>query len=77
MAEQVILRIQPHTGYAPNQVTESITLRGLADAVAVAIDDFGEDAMIVLDDGNRYGATFGLLSPWEDLFVEVDDDEER
>lgn len=76
MAEQVILRVQDHTGYAPDQITESVTLGALAAALEEAIEEFGENAMIVLSNGERYGASYGQLSQWDDLFVPVDDEED-
>ena len=74
-AEKVILRINDRQGYSPDQIKDSITLGALLEAVEQAIADFGAEAMVVLDNGDRYGATFGRLSVWEDLFVAVNDED--
>jgi hypothetical protein len=78
MADKVILKIADRQGYSPDQVTNTITLGALLRAVEGAVENFGEDALVVLDNGDRYGATYGGLSEWEDLFENVpDDDDER
>lgn len=72
-AEQVLLAVDNNRGYAPDQITDSMTLRDLLNAVEQAIADFGEDAMVVtLDGGNRYGANFGAISIYADTFTAVE-----
>lgn len=56
-------------GYGPDQV-KGMTLRDLLTAVQEAIDEHGEDAEIVTkDNGNRYGANWGTLDSYGDLFT--------
>lgn len=73
MSSKVILSINSNQGYAPDQVADkSITLADLLQAVQDAVEEFGGEARVVLDEGGRYGANFGYLSQWEDLFTDGD-----
>lgn len=75
MTTRTLLAINPQQGYAPDQITESLTLGQLAEALEEAIERYGEDSLIVtIDNANRYGAGFGSLSMWEDLFTDADPD---
>lgn len=76
MADYVILSISDNSGYSPEQVKDqSISLGDLLEAVQQAIEDNGADAKIVLANGQRYGASYGHISPWEDLFEVPEEDE--
>lgn len=73
--ERVILRVTDRQGYAPDQVTQTMSLYDLHRAIEQAIEDFGGDALIVTDNGDRYGATFGGIDPHRDTFSAVEQDE--
>jgi hypothetical protein len=65
----VLLNISDNEGYAPDQIGTSITLTDLLAAVEQAIADHGDDAKVVLSNGQKYGAGFGSISPWADVFT--------
>lgn len=77
MADRVLLNISDNEGYAPNQIDDSVTLGDFLELVKEAIEEFGEDAMIVLSNGQRYGAGFGKLSTYGDLFESTTRDEDE
>lgn len=58
----VITGVNPNEGYSPDQVRTTLTLGELLEQVQYAIQDYGEDAVIVTDNGQRYGAQWGSLS---------------
>ncbi len=58
---RVLMNISDNQGYAPDQITTSMTLGRLLEAVEDAIEDFGPDALIVLNNGQRYGAGYGRI----------------
>lgn len=73
----VILSVDNCKGYAADQVESTMTLRDLLAAVEDAITEFGEDAIIATKDtGNRYGAQFGRLDQWGDLFTDAAPEDE-
>ena len=73
MANQVLLSVSNNEGYAPDQITGSMTLASLLQEVQQAIEMHGPDAMIVtMESGNHFGARYGSLSTWEDTFTAVD-----
>lgn len=78
----LILAVEDRQGYSPSQVVERgrevMTLDTLRQLVEDAIDQYGEDAQIVTDNGDRYGARFGALDTYRDTFIpaEADEDEE-
>lgn len=57
----VQIHIIDNLGYGPEQVKTSVTLGGILEAIEDAIAEFGEDARVVLNNGQRYGATFGAF----------------
>lgn len=67
----VKMAIADAQGYSPAQVRNTMTLFDLQQAIAEAIEKYGDDAMIVTDNGDRYGATFGGIDSYRDLFVPV------
>lgn len=77
MATQVLLNISDNQGYAPDQVNTSFTLGRLLDEVEQAIEVHGADSVIVLSNGQRYGAGYGSIldSPSTDLFYAPEDEE--
>lgn len=77
MASQVLLNISDNQGYAPDQISTNFTLARLREEVEQAIDVYGADAVIVLNNGQRYGATYGSIidSPSADLFYSPEEEE--
>lgn len=70
MTAIVKMAITPNAGYSPDQAENDITLGDLLSAVEDAIERFGEEAKVVtIDAGNRYGASWGHISDWEDMFT--------
>ena len=77
MAKQVLLSVSNNEGYAPDQITGSMTLASLLREVEQAIEMHGPDAMIVtMESGNYCGARYGSLSTYEDTFTAVNADAE-
>lgn len=76
MATTLLLNVRPNEGYAPDQIELRMTLAELQEAIEYAIDEYGDDAEIVLDNGQRYGAQYGYIAGCvDDLFCEADDDD--
>ena len=73
----VILAISDCQGYSPRQVRDTMTLYDLKRAIEDAMERYGEDALIVTDNGDRYGATFGGIDPYRDTFTSPDEGEEE
>jgi CBS domain containing-hemolysin-like protein len=73
---RVLMSVADRQGYAPDQIEGTITLRDLLEAVTDAIDEFGEDAQVVVANGDRYGAAYGSIPAWSDVFTAVEDDED-
>ena len=73
----VEMSIAERQGYSAEQVINTMTLSDLLAAVEEAIEAYGEDAVIVTNNGDRYGARFGGVDAHGDLFTqpERDDDE--
>ncbi|QFG04724.1 hypothetical protein SEA_CHICKENKING_55 [Microbacterium phage ChickenKing] len=70
MAKYVTLNASSNAGYSADQVLDrTISLNDLLEQVQQAIEDHGGDTMIVLNDGQRYGANYGYLSQYEELFT--------
>ena len=77
----LLLAVEDRQGYSPSQIVERVdvmTLYTLRQLVEDAIELYGEDAQIVTDNGDRYGARFGVLDTYRDTFIpaEADEDEE-
>lgn len=61
---RVLLTIEPHQGYAADQVDSEATLGDLLDLIQDAIADYGADALVATySPGDRYGAAYGRLAP--------------
>jgi hypothetical protein len=71
----VRMSIAERQGYSAEQVTNTMTLRDLREALEQAIERFGEDARIVTDNGDRYGARFGGVDSYDDTFSAFEGDE--
>lgn len=65
----VILAVSDGQGYSADQVRDTMTLGDLFRAVEEAMELYGEDARIVTDNGDRYGATFGGIDTYRDTFT--------
>lgn len=77
MAEYIVLSINSNAGYSAEQVkNESISLGDLLSAVQDAILEHGEETKIVLNNGQRYGAAWGNISQWRDIFETPEDEDE-
>lgn len=76
MASQVLLNISDNQGYAPDQISTNFTLARLLEEVEQAIEVYGADSVIVLNNGQRYGATYGSIidSPSADLFYSLEEE---
>lgn len=75
------LAIEDNLGYSPRQVAEdhgTMTLYALHRLVTEAMEEYGEDALIVTDNGQRYGARYGTVDIFRDTLepVEGTDDDE-
>ncbi|MGX1792277.1 hypothetical protein ACWIDW_04965 [Microbacterium sp. NPDC055312] len=77
MASQVLLNISDNGGYSPDQINTSFTLGRLLEEVEQAIEVYGADSVIVLNNGQRYGATYGSIidSEFGDLFYSPEEEE--
>ena len=72
MSTTVKMAITPNAGYSADQAENDITLGALLESVQEAIERFGEEAKVVTaDSGNMYGASWGHISQWEDMFLPV------
>lgn len=78
MATTVLLPVNDNQGYAPDQVRTNVTLQDLLESVQQAIEEFGEDAKVVLSNGQRYGAGFGSIQAFgnEVVISDANPDEE-
>lgn len=65
MATILTLPIDDNRGYTAEQVAEEtrtqVTLQELLEGIQDAIREHGADAIVVLDNGQRYGAQFGVI----------------
>lgn len=59
----VTLPIDDNQGYSADQVETNVTLQDMLEALQEAIEEHGEDAVVVLSNGQRYGAGFGAIRP--------------
>lgn len=72
----VKMNVEGNLGYAADQVESRVTLADLLEQVQDAIEEWGEDATVVLHQvNNRYGANYGKLNRW-DLFEGIESDED-
>lgn len=77
MSNHIALNINSNAGYSADQVTDgTITLDDLLAAVEEAIEARGGETKVVLFNGQRYGAAWGNISQWSDIFAEAEDDED-
>ena len=73
MAKTVLIPVSSNMGYAPDQIDTPVTLGSLLEALQEAIENYGEDAKVVLSNGQRYGAGFGEFSSWGQGTIEISD----
>ena len=65
----VILAVNDGQGYSADQVRDTMTLYDLHRAIEEAMELYGEDARIVTNNGDRYGAAFGGIDSYRDTFT--------
>lgn len=63
MATILTLPIDDNQGYVAGDIRTNVTLSELLESIQEAIQEHGEDAVVVLDNGQRYGAQFGSIRP--------------
>lgn len=77
--KRVCVQIHPNQGYGAYQVDGPMTLGDLASLIAMAIEEYGPDALVVTDNGSQYGARFGSFDKYAPVevasFRPGDDDE--
>jgi len=75
---RVLLNISDNGGYAPDQINTDFTLGQLLEAVEEAIETHGAEAVIILSNGQRYGAGYGSIvdSGFGELFRSADEAED-
>lgn len=74
-----VLATDDRQGYSARQAadrTRTLTLGELASLIEDALEVFGEDALVITDNGDNYGARFGVLDVYRDTLVAADEDEE-
>lgn len=72
MATTLLLSVQSNAGYSPDQIERRMTLGEMLEAIEYAISEYGDDAEIVLDNGQRYGAQYGYIAGHlDDLFTDA------
>jgi len=73
-----VLRISNNQGYAADQVTNGVTLGDLLEQIQDAVDQYGDDTLVVTKDfGNRYGANWGSLPRFDGVTLNGDDEDEE
>ena len=65
----VLIGISDNMGYSPEQINTHITLATMLESIQEAIETHGEDAKVILDNGQRYGAQFGRIDSYRDQLV--------
>lgn len=63
MAITVTLPIEDNIAYSSEDVSTNVTLGELLESIKEAIAAYGEDSVVVLDNGQRYGARYGAIRP--------------
>lgn len=62
MAKTVLISVDDNRGYNPEQVETEVTLGELIAQLQEAAERFGDDAKVVLSNGQQYGAGFGRFA---------------
>lgn len=77
MSKRISLSVEGNLAYGAAQIENPLTLSDLLEQVQEAINEWGEDAEVVLyQSNNRYGANYGRLSRYE-LFDTPDNYDEE
>ena len=77
MSNIVQMHFAGNRGYTAGQIDNKMTLGDLLAAVQEAVDEWGEDAELVLHQTNNgRGANYGALAATYDLFSTPDEDGE-
>lgn len=75
-ANRIQMNVESNLGYGPDQIERPMSLGDLLEAVQSAVEEWGEDAEVVLHQiNNGYGANYGKLNMW-DLFEASGDEDE-
>lgn len=78
---RVLLAIDDNTAYVPEDVDTTLTLGELIAALQEAAEEYGDDAIVVLNNGQRYGASFGAFRTMggeiTDITATTDTDEDE
>lgn len=64
MEKVVVVSVTPNAGYSSEQALEyrrGLTLEEIKNLIEEAIENYGEDAVLVTNSGDRYGATWGVI----------------
>lgn len=70
MTKHINLQVTFNVGYKAEQVIDrTITLGDLLEQLKAAVEEHGEDTLIALNDADSYGASYGYLPRYTDLFV--------
>lgn len=76
---RVVLGVNSNQGYGAYQIDDPMTLGDLANLVAEAINQYGQDTLVVVDNGQQFGARFGSIDRYSSIepaeFRPGDDDE--
>jgi hypothetical protein len=69
----VLINISDNQGYEPDQIDTPITLAAMLESIQEAIEEFGDDAKVVLNNGQRYGASYGAFVQGYGSSLEITD----
>lgn len=77
MPHTVKLQHTGNQGYAPSQIRTRMTLGDLLSQLEEAIEEFGEDAVLVTyQTNNRYGASWGKLDHHPGMITSAEEEED-
>lgn len=68
---RILLAIDDNTGYAPSQVHTDLTLGELIASLQEAAEEYGDDALVILNNGQRYGASFGAFRTMDGEITDI------
>lgn len=62
---RIKMNVEGNLGYGADQIERPMSLGDLLEAVQEAVDEWGEDAEVVLhQQNNQYGANYGRIVQW-------------
>ena len=68
---RVLLAIDDNQGYSPEQVSTDLTLGELIASLQEAAAEHGDDALVILNNGQRFGASFGAFRTMHGEIVDI------